>query len=108
MAESIYQSEDIESFDLSPWVECPSSSRVSRYRYDFANRALQVQWRNNKNQGYVYPMEYDGYRSFSRIASKGRYINSPLNGVAYRPMDESEYSAPSNPNRNSLTSRVKS
>lgn len=104
---SPYEPEDFQRFDIGPWVESPSSSRVSRYRYDFANQALQVQWTNQKNHGYVYgPMDYEGYRAFARAVSKGKYVNRVLNGYPYRLMDPDEVDAPSNPRRQALTSRV--
>ena len=87
-------------FDLSPWAETPSSSRVSRYRYDYTNRTIQVQWRNNLNHGYLYQdVPYEDYRSFARVVSKGRYVNSTLNGYPYRLMTVDEVSAPSNEDR---------
>jgi hypothetical protein len=94
-------------FDLGPWAETPSSSRVSRYRYDYSNRAVQVQWRNNYNHGYIYQdVPYEDYRSFARVVSKGRYVNSTLNGYPYRVMTVDEVSAPSNEHRN-LVSRAR-
>jgi KTSC domain len=94
--------------DLGPWIETPSSSRVSRFRYDHLQRQLQVQWRNNKNAGYLYEnVDYEGYRSFARVVSKGRHINSTLNNYVYRPMGPSEYDAPSNEKRRGLGSRVR-
>lgn len=94
--------------DLSPWVETPSSSRVSRFRYDYANRAIQCQWRNNKGDGYIYSgVDYEAYRAFARAASKGKRINTHLNGYPYRPMTPSEVGAMANPNRRGLQSRVK-
>lgn len=111
MAENLRQHQpspaDNERFDLSPWVETPSSSRVSRFRYDHANRAIQVQWTNQKNIGYIYEdASYEQYRGFARAVSKGKRINSHLNHFAYRPMTEDEASAPSNPARRGLQSRV--
>lgn len=95
-----------EIHDLTPWVETPSSSRVSGFRYDHLNRALQVTWRNNKNHGYIYlDMEYEAYRSFSRAASKGKNVNSNLNNHEYRLMSPDELSAPSNPERGGALSR---
>ena len=86
--------------DLGPWLETPVSTRVSRFRYDFGRRAVQVQWRNNKNHGYIYEdVPYETYRAMARIASKGRYVNSPMNGFAYRLMTPDEVSAPSNLSR---------
>lgn len=93
--------------DLGPWQETPNSSRVSRLRYDYLNRAIQVQWRNNKNHGYIYEdVPYEGFRGFARVVSKGRYINSTLNGYSYRPMTVDEVDAPSN-DRRGLVSRAR-
>lgn len=96
-----------EVHDLSPWVETPNSSRVSRYRYDYATREIQVQWRNNKNDGYIYSgIDYETYRSFARAISKGKQINRSLNGFEYRPIEPEELNAPSNTRRRGLASRV--
>lgn len=98
----------VESTDLSPWVETPGSTRVSRFRYDHASRALQVQWTNNKNDGYVYDeIPYEVYRSFARATSKGRYINAVLNSFPYAPGNPEQIDAPSNPARRGLHSRVR-
>jgi hypothetical protein len=99
---------DEDFFDLSPWVSSPSSSRVARFRFDHANRVTQVQWRNNIGNGYVYKdMGYEQYRQFARAISKGEKINTFLNNFDYRPMTEDEWSAPSNPLRKGLRSRLK-
>lgn len=96
-----------DQHDLGPWVEAPRSSRVSAFRYDYLNQALQVTWRNNTNHGYIYlQVPYEGYRSMSRAASKGRYVNT-LNGYDYRLMTPDEVQASSNPERKALTSRVR-
>lgn len=101
------QPSDVKQFDLSPWTETSGSTRVSRFRYDHANREVQVQWRNNIGDGYVYEdVDYEQYRQFARAVSKGRKINTFLNGFPYRPMNGPEVNAPSNPNRKGLTSRV--
>ena len=98
---------NVDQHDLGPWAETPASTRVSRYRYDHLNRAIQVQWRNNKNHGYIYlEVPYEGMRSFARAASKGRHINASLNNYEYRLMSPEELDAPSNDSRG-LTSRVK-
>lgn len=92
--------------DLGPWIESPQSSRVSSYRYDYLNRALQVCWTNNANHGYVYlDMPTEEYRSFARAASKGRRVNSHLNGYDYRLMTPDEVEAPSNDARRAVASR---
>ena len=99
--------EEVRS-DFGPWAETPASSRVRSYRYDYMNQATQVTWRNNKNPGYVYEgMEYEQFRAFARAASKGKYINSTLNGFSYRPCDATEISLPSNSRRRGPTARVR-
>lgn len=97
-----------DQHDLGPWVETPKSSRVSSFRYDYLNRALQVTWRNNTNHGYIYlEVPYEAYRSMARAASKGRFVNSSLNGYGYRLMTPDEVQAVSNSARSGLTSRVR-
>jgi hypothetical protein len=94
--------------DLTAWIETPASSRVSGFRYDHMNQALQVSWRNNSNHGYIYlDVPYESYRSFARAASKGKYVNSTLNGFDYRLMTPDEVQADSNPDRPGITSRVR-
>jgi hypothetical protein len=108
-AEEIFAGVDVGgAHDLGPWIETPSSSRVSRFRYDHLQRSLQVQWTNNKGHGYVYEnVDYEGYRSFARVASKGKHINSTLDNYTYRPMDPFEYDAPSNDKRRGVGSRLR-
>jgi hypothetical protein len=68
---------------------------------------VQVQWRNLKNQGYIYlDVPYEGYRGFARAASTGKGVNRILNGFDYRPMTPDEYSAGSNPQRHGIRSGV--
>ena len=99
---------DTQKHDIGPWVSTVGSTRVSRYRYDYINRALQVQWRNNLNQGYIYlGVPYEEFRSFARLASKGRGVNSHLNNFEYRPMTDDEVGAPSNMNRSAGISRAR-
>lgn len=107
-AEEIYAGVEAGgAHDLGPWIETASSSRVARFRYDHLQRQLQVQWRNNKNQGYVYEnVDYEGYRSFGRVVSKGRHINSTLNNYTYRPMS-GEQELPSNEKRRGINSRIR-
>lgn len=81
--------------ECGPWIVTAASSRVSRFRWDYANGMMQVQWRNNKNPGYLYRGDYEDYRSMVRVNSKGKQINDPMNGRPYRPMDPEEYGAPS-------------
>jgi hypothetical protein len=96
-----------EQHDLGPWMETPRSSRVDAFRYDYLNRALQVTWRNNNNHGYIYlEVPYERYKSMARAASKGRYVNSALNGFEYRLMTPDEVQAQSNAERQGLSSRV--
>jgi hypothetical protein len=98
---------DVKQFDLSPWTESSSSTRVSRFRYDHSNREIQVQWRNGIGDGYVYEdVNYEQYRQFARAASKGKKINTFLNAFPYRPATQQETTAPSNATRQGLTSRV--
>ena len=84
----------------------PSSSRVKAYRFDHLQRQLQVTWRNEKNEGYLRGCRLEGYRAFARVASKGKYINRILNNYTYRPMNSTEYEAPSNERRKGIGSRV--
>lgn len=99
---------DKDRHDLTAWMETPKSSRVSAFRYDHMNQALQVTWRNNANHGYIYQdVPYERYRSFARAASKGRYVNSSLNGFEYRLMTPDEVEANSNPDRPGITSRLR-
>jgi hypothetical protein len=99
---------DAAKHDLSPWAETPGSTRVSRYRYDYINHAIQVQWRNGKNPGYIYlDVPYESYRAFARKASKGRAVNEHLNGFEYRQMLADEVSAPSNISRRGAQSRAR-
>lgn len=98
--------ENIKS-DLGPWTETPSSTRVRAFRYDYANRAIQVTWRNQKNPGYLYEeRDYEEFRSFARAASKGKYINRVLTGN-YRPLSPDEVALPSNAKRRGTASRVR-
>ena len=96
-----------EAHDLGPWIETPSSSRVSRFRFDHLQRQLQVQWRNGIGPGYIYEnMDYEGYRAFARVASKGKHINAVLNGHAYDEMTGQEL-LPSNEKRKGIGSRLR-
>ena len=100
---------DINEHDCSPWSHVSSSSRVSAYRYDYANRALQVQWENGLNHGYVYgideDLDYETYRRFAYAVSKGKSVNRILNDFSYDLMTSDEVSAPSNSTRKGLQSR---
>lgn len=105
---SPYSPEDFQQFDFGPWIESPESSRVTRYRYDYANRALQVEWK--KKNGHLPGTTYmdagsDVYRRLARSASKGKFVNRVLNGFSYRPTDPAENYAPSNPSRSTVQHR---
>ncbi|NBZ96817.1 MAG: hypothetical protein EBR40_10400 [Proteobacteria bacterium] len=100
--------------DFGPWVETPNSSRVSKYRYDYLNDSMQVMWKNNIRAqsgpssptavpGTVYgemangtPITYEMFRQFARAVSKGKAVNTMLNGWGYRGMSTDERDAPSN------------
>jgi hypothetical protein len=107
-AEEIYAGVEAGgAHDLGPWIETPSSTRVSRFRYDHLQRELQVQWTNNKNKGCVYRnVDYEGYRSFARVASKGKHVNSTLNGLSFDYM-QGEEDFPSNEKRRGIGSRLR-
>jgi len=101
-------SEDADVHDLGPWAETPASTRVKRYRYDYAQRQIQVQWRNNKNQGYIYEdVPYEAFRNFARAVSKGKAINRSLNSFSYGVMQGQEYEIESNAKRTAIYSRVR-
>ena len=100
--------------DFGPWVETPNSSRVSMYRYDYLNDSMQVMWKNNIRAksgpssptavpGTVYgevangtPITYEMFRQYARAVSKGKAVNSMLNGWGYRGMSTDERDANSN------------
>lgn len=101
-------SEDADVHDLGPWAETPSSSRVSRYRYDYAQRQVQVQWRNNKNKGYIYEdVPYEAFRNFARAVSKGKAINRGVPSTNFGLMQNQEYDIESNAKRTAIYSRVR-
>lgn len=106
---SPYQPPDDPRHDLGPWVEAPSSSRITDYRYDYATGELQVRWRNRPpTEGYLYSVGSPQIlQNFARAASKGKMINRVLDGFGYRPMTPEEVQAPANPQRSALTSRVR-
>lgn len=104
-----YKAADVEAYDFGPWVET-ASSRCTRYRYDYANSVLQVEWRNGR--GHVVTAYRDVssemYRRFARSASKGKFVNRVLNGSAgsYDAIGHNEeFAAPSNPNRRAVKHR---
>jgi len=105
---SPYQPSDDPEHDLGPWIECPQSTRASRYRYDYAARELQVTWKNGRGHVHtVYPAcDSETYRKFARAVSKGKYVNNVLNGLPYRPYEPDEIDAPSNPNRRAVKHKL--
>jgi hypothetical protein len=100
--------EQAETHDLGPWVETPASTRVSSFRYDFANDSLQVQW-TNQGRPYIYfDISYEQYRSMVRAVSKGKFI--PRLGNNYQPMEGDHANAeelPSNGKRRAPSSRAR-
>lgn len=98
-----------DTHDFGPWIMTPNSSRVGGFRYDFANRAVHVQWTGKGlERTYMYTeVPYEVYRSMVRAASKGRFINSSLNHFDYRQAEPDEVDAPSNDERLAPTSRKK-
>ena len=94
--------------DLGPWIETPSSSRVSAFRFDHLQRQIQVTWRNGIGPGHIYEnVDYEGYRAFARVASKGKHINSTLNSKVFRKIEPNELKAPSNEKRKGIGSRLR-
>lgn len=109
LAEDVYAGVEVGvQHDLGPWIETPNSSRVASFRFDHLQRQLQLTWRNGKGIGYLYEnVDYEGYRSFARVASKGKNVNSTLNNHSYRPMTIDEVEAPSNEKRKGIGSRLR-
>jgi KTSC domain len=105
---TIDEEEGVATHDLGPWVETPQSTRVSAFRYDFANDSLQVQW-TNRGRPYVYfDISYEQYRGMVRAMSKGKYV--PNLGSNYQPMEGDHAGAedlPSNASRRAPTSRAR-
>jgi len=102
--------------DCGPWIEA-SSSRVAEYRYDYGNGQLQVRWTNSRGKHgdqtiYQCGDEDTGkggtnvYRAFAQAVSKGKYVNSTLNGIPFWPGDDASFDAPSNPNRNEVRHKL--
>lgn len=88
---------DPDKIDCGPWYVTPASSRVSRFRYDYGNRMIQVQWTNENepwsNNGYLYAASGRDFQTLREKASKGKTINNPMNNRPYRPMAQHEWSA---------------
>jgi len=91
---------DEEQHDCGPWVGV-NSSRVRSIRYDYQNQAVQVHWVGRPDsRGYVYQdVPEDIFNAFIRSNSKGKFVNSTMNGFDYRPMTVDELDAPSNDER---------
>ena len=94
--------------DLGPWIETPNSTRVKAFRFDHLQRQIQVTWRNGIGPGHIYEnVDYEGYRTFARVVSKGRHINSTLNNKVFRKINPEELEAPSNDKRKGIGSRLR-
>jgi len=106
-------------YDFGPWIESTASTRLSRYRYDYANSKLVVEWRNGR--GHIFttyelgePVDPDDpndtsfgattYRKFAIAVSKGRYVNTTLNPFGYEKSTPEEINAPSNVARRAVKS----
>lgn len=64
------------------WFFSPTSSRVRKYRWDGGNLAIHVVFKDGTP--WVYRnVPYSVFRGFHRAKSKGKYINSRLNGFEY-------------------------
>jgi hypothetical protein len=98
-----------EVHDFGPWVMTPGSSRVGMFRYDYANRAVQVGWQGRGTvRAYMYmDVPYETFRSMIRAGSKGKFINSALNNFDYREATPDELDAPSNDKRTTPGSRAR-
>ena len=94
---------DVDKHDMGPWIQV-NSSRVDQIRYDYMNRAVQVLWYGKSQaRGYIYlDVPYERFRSFIRSGSKGKYINSAMNGYDYRQMTPDELDAPTNDRRSTF------
>lgn len=64
--------------------EYPDSSRVKAYQYDYTTGTLRVRF-HNYNTPWVYEdVPTSVFQAFASSDSKGKYINSTLNYMAYR------------------------
>lgn len=112
------QNPDEPQHDLGPWIEAPQSSRVAAYRYDYAAGDLQVKWQNGKghevtayhvsgkNAAGVSHSGATTYRKFAIAVSKGKYVNSTLEGFTFTSLKNStDKDLPSNPNRRMVQHR---
>lgn len=115
--EKAAQSREDLDHDFGPWIESPNSTRVSAYRYDYANGEMQVKWRNGKGHKVTVYLLNEGqqivpesgqqvthrgsetFRKFALARSKGKYVNTTMNGYTYISLrDSTEKDLPSNPN----------
>ena len=89
---------DDKRHDCGPWIETPQSSRVSSFRYDYANDSLQVQWRRGGAHVYL-KVPQSEFRGFVVAGSKGRFVTAVLDCFEHRPATPQERNAPSHANR---------
>lgn len=89
--------------DWGPWTQSPSSSRVASFRYNYTAQSLLLTWRNGRPAFTYLGVPYEVFRSFARIMSKGKAVNSALNGYSYRPASTDELDAPSNEERHPVS-----
>lgn len=92
---------DEEKHDMGPWIEV-KSSRVTAIRYDYQNHAVQVTWPRSIRAWIYLDVPYERFRAFIRSSSKGRYINSAMNGYDNRPATPDELDAPTNEKRSAM------
>jgi hypothetical protein len=109
-----------EDYDFGPWIEVQQSTRLSRFRYDYAQGRLVVTWRTGKGhvhttselgapveveEGEERPTESYGattYRKFAIAVSKGKYVNNILNAFDFDVSTPDDLAAPSNPDRRTV------
>jgi len=103
---------DEDFIDVNQWTIVPKrkrdeykpyhSTRVSKFRYDYGNKVIQVRWQNEKkpysNNGYLYQSfneaeTWKEYRAMMNAVSRGKQINRMNPRMWYRPMTPEEWSA---------------
>jgi hypothetical protein len=96
-SDRVWAGKEDQRHECGPWIECAGSSRVSRFRYDYQSGNLQVLWmRPGRSPGTVYEdVDFETFRRFARVTSRGKFVNSTLNGFAYRDIEPHEQNAPS-------------
>jgi hypothetical protein len=119
---------DPDAIDVNQWTIVPRrardevkpyhSTRVTRFRYDYGNKAIQVRWQNeNKaysNHGYVYQSfnedaTWREYKGMMDAVSRGKQINRMNPRMLYRPMtDEERYAGPTSRNKGPRDPRKRS